>query len=77
MEFTAKAIATFLKGNVEGNPEAVVTTVSKIEEGKPGSLCFLANPQYTHFIYTTEATIVLVNNNFKASKIAGVIVECS
>ncbi|HBX52898.1 MAG: UDP-3-O-(3-hydroxymyristoyl)glucosamine N-acyltransferase [Bacteroidetes bacterium RIFOXYA12_FULL_35_11] len=68
MEFTAKAIATFLKGNVEGNPEAVVTTVSKIEEGKPGSLCFLANPQYTHFIYTTEATIVLVNNNFKAEK---------
>ena len=68
MEFTAKAIASFLKGNIEGNPEAVVNTVSKIEEGKPGSLCFLANPQYTHFIYTTEATIVLVNNNFKAEK---------
>ncbi len=52
MKFTANQIAKALNGVVEGNPEAEVSTLAKIEEGKPGSLSFLANPIYTKFIYT-------------------------
>ena len=52
MEFTAKQIADFLKGIVEGDSTAKVNNVSKIEEGTPGTLSFLANPKYTHFIYS-------------------------
>lgn len=66
MEFTALQIATFLQGTVEGDPEKKVHTISKIEEGSEGSLTFLANPAYTPYIYTTGASIVLVNNTFKA-----------
>lgn len=66
MEFTAQAIAQFLGGTVEGNPDVKVNTVSKIEEGKPGSLSFLANPKYIHYIYNTKSSIVLVNNDFVA-----------
>ena len=65
MEFTAKMIAEFLKGEIEGNPDAVVTTVSKIEEGKAGTLAFLANPKYAKYLYETEATIVLINKDFQ------------
>lgn len=64
MKFTAKQIAETLKGTVEGNENAEVNSISKIEEGKPGSISFLANPKYTHFIYNTEASIVIVNNSF-------------
>src|ERR1035437_872124 len=63
MQFTAQIIAEFIKGTIEGNPDVKVTDVSKIEEGKPGSLCFLANPKYDKYLYTTEATIVIVNND--------------
>jgi len=66
MEFTAQAIAQFLGGKVEGNPDVKVSTVAKIEEGKPGALSFLANPKYTHYIYNTQSSIVLVNNDFVA-----------
>lgn len=66
MEFTAAQIASFLSGTVEGNPEAKVSTFTKIEEGKPGGLSFLSNPKYTHYIYNTEASIVLVNKDFVA-----------
>lgn len=66
MEFTASTIAQFLKGKVEGNPDVKVTTVAKIEEGRPGALSFLANPKYTNYIYTTQSSIVLVNNDFVA-----------
>jgi UDP-3-O-[3-hydroxymyristoyl] glucosamine N-acyltransferase len=52
MEFTAAAIAGFLKGEVVGNPDAKVNNVAKIEEGHPGALSFLANPKYEHFLYT-------------------------
>jgi len=68
MEFTAQAIANFLGGTVEGNPDVKVTTVSKIEEGIPGTLAFLANPKYTPYIYTTNASIVLVNADFVAEQ---------
>lgn len=68
MEFTAQQIASVLGGTVEGNPEVKVNNFSKIEEGKPGTLTFLANPKYEHFIYNTEASIVLVNNDFIPSE---------
>lgn len=64
MEFSALQIATVLNGTIEGNPDVKVNNFSKIEEGKPGTLTFLANPKYEHFIYQTEASIVLVNNDF-------------
>ena len=68
MNFKAKVIAEFLKGQVEGDPEAEVNSVSRIEEAGPGTLAFLANPKYEKHIYDTGATIVLVNKDFKASK---------
>lgn len=64
MEFSAQQIASVLGGTVEGNPDVKVNNFSKIEEGKPGTLTFLANPKYEHFIYNTEASIVLVNQDF-------------
>lgn len=64
MEFKAKDIAALLKGVVEGDGETVVCNVSKIEEGKPQTLAFLANPKYEHYIYTTGASVVLVNSDF-------------
>jgi UDP-3-O-[3-hydroxymyristoyl] glucosamine N-acyltransferase len=67
MEFTAATIAGFLKGEVEGNPDTVVNTVAKIEEGHKGALSFLANPKYEHYIYTTESSVVLVNRSFAPS----------
>jgi len=68
MKFTANQIAKALNGVVEGNPETEVSTLAKIEEGKPGSLSFLANPIYTKFIYTTKADIIIVNEDFKPEK---------
>ena len=62
MEFTAKQIADFIGGKVEGDENAKVNTFAKIEEGKPGAISFLSNPKYTHFIYSTAASIVLVND---------------
>jgi UDP-3-O-[3-hydroxymyristoyl] glucosamine N-acyltransferase len=67
MEFTASTIAGFLKGEIEGNPETVVNTVAKIEEGYKGALSFLANPKYEHYIYSTKSSIVLVNRSFVPS----------
>lgn len=64
MKFTAEQIAGILEGEVVGNPKAEVNQLSKIEEGKDGSLTFLSNPKYNHFIYTTEATITIVNRTF-------------
>ena len=64
MKFTAAQIAGILEGEVVGNPDAEVYKLAKIEEGTEGSLTFLANPKYVNFIYTTEATITIVNNDF-------------
>jgi len=61
MEFTAKQIAEYVGGQVEGSAETTVNTFSKIEEGKPGSLSFLSNPKYTHYLYDTQSSVVLVN----------------
>jgi UDP-3-O-[3-hydroxymyristoyl] glucosamine N-acyltransferase len=68
MEFTAKQIAEILQGETEGNDAATVGGFAKIEEGKPGTLSFLANPKYSHYIYDTKATIVLVNKDFTPDK---------
>jgi UDP-3-O-[3-hydroxymyristoyl] glucosamine N-acyltransferase len=64
MQFTAAVLADYLHGDVEGNPEAVASTVVRIEQGRPGALCFLANPKYEPYLYTTTASIVLVNRSF-------------
>lgn len=66
MKFTAAQIAGILEGEVEGNPEVEVSKLSKIEEGIPESLSFLSNPKYTQYIYTTKASVVIVDKNFKA-----------
>ena len=68
MKFKAKVIAEFLKGQIEGDPEAEVTEISKIEDGKPGTLSFLANPKYSKYIYETKASIILVNSDFKPER---------
>ncbi|WP_183308730.1 UDP-3-O-(3-hydroxymyristoyl)glucosamine N-acyltransferase [Dysgonomonas hofstadii] len=78
MSFTAEQIATVLNGTIEGDPSVVVHSFSKIEDGKPGTLTFLANPKYTHYIYSTNATIVLVNNDFVAEyPIRATLIRCS
>lgn len=64
MEFSAIQIAQFLKGEIIGDENVKVNTISKIEEAKEGSLTFLANPAYTPHIYKTGASIVLVNTDF-------------
>lgn len=64
MKFTAAQIAGILEGEVVGNPDAEVFKLAKIEEGTEGSLTFLANPKYANFIYTTAATITIVNVDF-------------
>jgi len=64
MIFTAGQIAGILEGEVEGNPEIAVHKVAKIEEGEKGSLTFLANPKYTPYIYTTKASVTIVNKDF-------------
>lgn len=65
MEFTAKQIAEYLGGVVEGDANAKVKTFAKIEEGTPGAISFLANPQYEHYLYGTASSIVLVNHDFQ------------
>lgn len=77
ISFTAKQIATVLNGTIEGDSSVEVNNFSRIEDGKPGTLTFLANPKYTHYIYTTDASIVLVNNDFVAERpIKATLVRC-
>ena len=64
MKFTAKELAEVLHGTVEGDPQATASTFAKIEHGKPGELCFFANPKYEHYVYTSKASILLVNKDF-------------
>ncbi|MDH6353760.1 UDP-3-O-[3-hydroxymyristoyl] glucosamine N-acyltransferase [Dysgonomonas sp. PH5-45] len=64
ISFSAQQIASVLNGTIEGDPNVEVSSFSKIEEGKTGTLSFLANPKYTHHLYSTEASIVLVNSDF-------------
>jgi UDP-3-O-[3-hydroxymyristoyl] glucosamine N-acyltransferase len=64
ISFSAQQIAEVLHGTVEGDPDVKVGGFSKIEDGRPGALTFLANPKYAQYLYTTKASIVLVNNDF-------------
>lgn len=64
MKFTAAELAKVLKGSVDGDPNATVTSFAKIESGKQGQLCFYANPKYEQYVYTTRASILLVNKDF-------------
>lgn len=65
MEITAAQIAEYLEGEIVGDPSVIVSKLSKIEEGTPGSISFLANPKYNHYIYSTNASVVIVNKTFK------------
>ncbi|MDR2223165.1 MAG: UDP-3-O-(3-hydroxymyristoyl)glucosamine N-acyltransferase [Flavobacteriaceae bacterium] len=66
MKISAEQIASVLGGEIVGNPAVEVSTLSKIEEGKEGSISFLSNPKYNHYIYTTKASVVIVSNTFEA-----------
>ena len=68
MKFLASQIAALLNGTVEGNPDTEVWNVAKIEEGAPGMLSFLANPNYIPYIYETKSSVVIVNKDFVAEK---------
>ena len=69
MEYTALQISQLLNGTVEGNPEVTVSRISKIEEGQEGSISFLANPKYTPYIYSSKASIIIVNKDFIPEKL--------
>ncbi len=76
MQLTAQALANYLKGDIEGNPEVVVSTAARIEQGRPGTLCFLANPKYEQYLYTTKASIVLLNRSFELKeKVSSTIIR--
>ncbi|MEO7765945.1 MAG: UDP-3-O-(3-hydroxymyristoyl)glucosamine N-acyltransferase, partial [Ferruginibacter sp.] len=64
IQYTALQIAGMLNGKVEGDANVTVTKLSKIEEGVPGSISFLSNPHYTQYLYGTQASVVIINNNF-------------
>ena len=68
MEFKAKEIAEILGGTVDGNPEATVTSFARIESGKPGTICFFANPKYENYVYECQADIIIVNKTFEPAQ---------
>lgn len=68
MQFSASQIANLLGGKIEGDANAIVTGVAKIEEAEDGSLCFISNPKYEEYIYQTKASVVLVNDSLRLSK---------
>ena len=68
MEFTAEQIANVIGGRVEGNKDAKVHTFAKIEEGTEGAISFLSNPKYTHYLYNTKSSIVIVNEGVELEK---------
>ena len=68
MKYSAQEIANILGGTIEGDASVSVSYVAKIEEGKEGGLCFLSNTKYTHFIYSSDASVVIVNNDLVLEK---------
>lgn len=68
MEFTAGQIAELLGGEIKGDANSIIKSFSKIEEGTPGTISFLANPKYEPYLYTTKATAVIIDKNYIASK---------
>lgn len=76
MQFTANQIAQLVGGTVEGDGNVSVSSIAKIEEGYPGAISFLANPKYTHYIYDTRSSIVLVRRDFEAEhKVAATLIR--
>ena len=65
MEISALQLAALVNGKIEGDPNIKINTFSKIEEAKAGSLTFIANPKYAHYIHSTEASVVLVKSDFQ------------
>ena len=65
MEVSAEVIARHFNGEIIGDPQVKVSSVAKIESGKPGNICFLANPKYEHYLYTCKAGIIIINKEFK------------
>lgn len=65
MQFTALQIATLIKGKIEGDPESKVSHVAKIEEASEGSLSFIANPKYEEYLYSTHASIIIINESLE------------
>lgn len=68
MQLTAEIIANHIGGQVEGRPDVAVSDFAKIEEARPGTITFLANRKYTHHIYTTKASVVIVSRDFVAEQ---------
>ncbi len=68
MDFRAREIAEILGGTIDGNPEVKVSAFARIESGKPGTICFFANPKYEHYVYECKADIIIVNNTFEPQK---------
>jgi len=68
MEFTAKQIAGMIGGRVDGDENAIINSFAKIEEGKPGAISFLSNPKYTHYLYETQSSVVLINEDVELEK---------
>ena len=64
MNLTTKQIAEEINGTIDGDLEIKISQLSKIEDGKKGSISFLANPKYTEYIYSTKASAVVVSNDF-------------
>lgn len=76
MQFSAHQIATLLNGSLEGNPDVMVERLAKIEEASTGSLSFLSNPKYEQYLYTTEASVIIVNDGLKLERpVSGTIVR--
>lgn len=68
MQFTAKQIAELINGKIEGDPDVAVSSFGKLEEATEGQLAFLANPKYEEFLYTTHASVIIINSSLKVEK---------
>ena len=76
MELTAQIIANHVGGEVVGNPDVKVKSVAKIEQGKPGNICFFANPKYEKYVYTCQASVLLLNRDYELQQpIAATIIR--
>ena len=62
MEFTATQISALINGNIEGDPGVKVSSFGKLEDAEAGQLAFLANPKYEEFLYSTKASVIIINN---------------
>jgi len=71
MQFTAQQIATLIQGRLEGNPDAKVSDVAKIEEAGEGALCFISNPKYEEYLYSSKASVVIVNDSLEITRPVG------